>query len=335
MAKKITIKDIAKEAGVSIALVSFVMNNRIGADGKQKYRVSEVTKERILQVARQLNYQPSNAARILRQGRTRVLGVILSDMGNIFYGTIAHYLEKMANKHGYTVLFGNTDENPEQFLRLVQSFLEKDVEGFVVVPCQGSMAGMERLKESGRPFVVIDRHHPKWEVPTVYTDNAEGMLQAINALREQGATKIEMVSYAMRISSMTDREDIFLKEIGPDANIYHLPFDITEADADAVAEEVIRKGTDGLVMASNVPSVAVLKSLYRRGIRIQEDIRIVSFDYSNVYNFFTPSITYVQQPIPQIAEQAGKYLFRLIEMKDAGEDISTVKDKIILKATLI
>ena len=311
------------------------MNNRIGADGKQKYRVSEVTKERILQVARQLNYQPSNAARILRQGRTRVLGVILSDMGNIFYGTIAHYLEKMANKHGYTVLFGNTDENPEQFLRLVQSFLEKDVEGFVVVPCQGSMAGMERLKESGRPFVVIDRHHPKWEVPTVYTDNAEGMLQAINALREQGATKIEMVSYAMRISSMTDREDIFLKEIGPDANIYHLPFDITEADADAVAEEVIRKGTDGLVMASNVPSVAVLKSLYRRGIRIQEDIRIVSFDYSNVYNFFTPSITYVQQPIPQIAEQAGKYLFRLIEMKDAGEDISTVKDKIILKATLI
>ena len=183
--------------------------------------------------------------------------------------------------------------------------------------------------------MVIDRHHPKWEVPTVYTDNAEGMLQAINALREQGATKIEMVSYAMRISSMTDREDIFLDEIGPDAHIYHLPFNITEADADAVAEEVIRKGTDGLVMASNVPSVAVLKSLYRRGIRIQEDIRIVSFDYSNVYNFFTPSITYVQQPIPQIAEQAGKYLFRLIEMKDSGQDIGTVKDKIILKATLI
>ena len=125
MAKNITIKDIAKEAGVSIALVSFVMNNRIGADGKQKYRVSEVTKQRILEVARRLNYRPNSAARILRQGRTRVLGVILSDMGNIFYGTIVNHLERMANKHGYTVLFGNTDEDSEQFLRLVQSFLER------------------------------------------------------------------------------------------------------------------------------------------------------------------------------------------------------------------
>ncbi len=335
MAKNITIKDIAKEAGVSIALVSFVMNNRIGADGKQKYRVSEATKERILEVARRLNYRPNNAARILRQGRTRVLGVILSDMGNIFYGTIVNHLERMANKHGYTVLFGNTDEDPEQFLRLVQSFQEKDVEGFVVVPCQGSAAGMERLKESGRPFVVIDRHHPAWDVPTVLTDNAEAMRLAIRAIREQGARKIEMVSYAMRISSMTDREDVFHQVQGRNANIYHLPFNITEADADAVADEVIRKGTDGLIMASNVPAVAVLKALYRKGVRIQKDIRIVSFDYSNVYSFFTPSITYIQQPLAQIADQAGKYLFRLIEMKDAGEDFGNVKDKIILKATLV
>ncbi len=334
MAKNITIKDIAREAGVSIALVSFVMNNRIGADGKQKYRVSETTKERILEVARRLDYRPNSAARMLRQGRTHVLGVILSDMGNIFYGTIAHYLEKMADARGYTVLFGNTEENPEQFGRLVQSFLEKDVEGFIVVPCQGSRAGMERLMASGRPFVVIDRHHPLYNVPSVYTDNADAMRQALQAIRAQGATRIEMVSYAMRISSMTDREESFREVLGPDAHIYHLPFTITEADADAVAREVIGKGTDGLVMASNVPSVAVLKALFRRGVRIQQDIRIVGFDYSNVYNFFNPPISYILQPLPQIAEQAALYLFRLIEMKERGEDITPVQDNIILKATL-
>lgn len=335
MAKNITIKDIAKEAGVSIALVSFVMNNRIGADGKQKYRVSAVTKQRILEVARRLNYRPNSAARTLRQGRTRVLGVILSDMGNIFYGTIVNHLERMANKHGYTVLFGNTDEDSEQFLRLVQSFLEKDVEGFVVVPCQGSADGMALLKESGRPFVVIDRHHPDWDVPTVLTDNVEAMHLAINAIREQGARKIEMVSYGMRVSSMTDREETFREVLGRKANIYHLPFNITEAEADKVADKVMDKGTDGLIMASNVPAVAVLKALYRKGVRIQKDIRIVSFDYSNVYSFFTPSITYIQQPLAQIADQAGEYLFRLIEMKDAGEDFGNVKDKITLKATLV
>ena len=88
MTKNVTIRDIAREAGVSIALVSFVMNNRIEADGKKKYRVSEATKERILDVARRMNYQPSSAARMLRQGRTHVLGIILSDMANIFYGIL-------------------------------------------------------------------------------------------------------------------------------------------------------------------------------------------------------------------------------------------------------
>jgi len=334
MAKNITIKDIAKEAGVSIALVSFVMNNRIGADGKQKYRVSEATKEKILEVARRLDYRPSSAARMLRQGRSHTLGVILSDMGNIFYGTIAHYLEKAANLHGYTVLFGNTEEDPEQFSRLVQSFLEKEVEGFVVVPCQGSGATMRQLMASGRPFVVIDRHHPDFDVPSVLTDNADAMRQAVRALRAQGAKKIEMVSYAMRISSMTDREVSFREEMGPDAHIYHLPFNLTDEDADAVASQILEKGTDGLITASNVPSVAVMKALFKKGARLQEDIRIVGFDYSNVYNFFNPPVSYILQPLPQIAREAAEYVFRLIETKEEGGDISGIKDKVILKASL-
>jgi LacI family transcriptional regulator len=334
MSKNITIKDIAQEAGVSIALVSFVMNNRIGADGKQKYRVSAATRERILEVARRLNYQPNSAARTLRQGRTHVLGVLLSDMGNIFYGIIAHHLEKVAHDNGYTILFGSTEEDPERFSRLVQSFLEKDVEGFIVVPCQGCEAAMHRLMASGRPFVVIDRHHPDFDVPYVLTDNADAMRQAIQAIRRQGATKIAMVSYAMRISSMTDREDTFREMLGPDACIYRMPFNLTDADADKVAEDIIQTGTNGLITASNVPSVAVLKALFRRGVHIQKDIRIVGFDYSNVYGFFDPPITYILQPLPQMAKEAADYLFRLIDLKEKDGDIGSVKERIILKAAL-
>ena len=334
MPKHITIKDIAQEAGVSIALVSFVMNNRIEADGKQKYRVSEATKEKILEVAKRLNYRPNSAARILRQGRTHVLGVILSDLGNIFYGTIAHYLEKAAHDQGYTVLFGSTEEDPERLDRLVQSFLEKDVEGFIVVPCQGGSPAMQRLIASGRPFVVIDREHPDFDVPSVLTDHADAMRQAVDAIRRQGATRIEMVSYAMRISSMTDREACFRSILGPGAHIYHLPFNITEADADAMVDEVLRKGTDGLIMASNVPSVAVLRALFRRGVRIQKDIRIVCFDYSNVYSFFDPPISYVLQPLPQIAREAAAYLFRLIDQKQKDGGMESTPEIIFLTATL-
>ena len=335
MAKSITIKDIAREAGVSIALVSFVMNNRIEANGKQKYRVSETTKERILEVAQRLNYRPSSAARMLRQGRTRVIGVILSDMANIFYGTIAKELEERAYLHGYTVIFGSTEEDPERFAMLIQSFLEKDVEGFIVVPPAGAGKYLDRIKDAGRPFVVIDRYNPEFPVPTVVTDNVKAMETAIDALKKQGATKIEMVSYAMRISSMTDREKSFRHILGKDAHIYQLPFDNVKGGAEKVADEIIRKGTDGVITASNVPGVALVQALFRRGVKIQKDIKFVGFDYSNIYGLFDPPIPYILQPLPQIAAESAEYLFRLIELQARGEDIKDIKEKITLQATLL
>lgn len=335
MTKNVTIRDIAREAGVSIALVSFVMNNRIEADGKKKYRVSEATKERILDVARRMNYQPSSAARMLRQGRTHVLGIILSDMANIFYGILAKEFERIAHQHGYTVLFGSTEEDPERFDALVKSFLEKDVEGFIVVPAHGSDAGMKRLQASGRPFVVIDRYSKDYTVPYVLVDNEEAMEQAVKALRSQGATRIGMVSYSMRITSMTDRENSFAALAGPDSPIYHLSFNSVDKDAEKAVDDILARGIDGVITASNVPSVSIIKALIRRGVQIQKDIRIVGFDYSNVYDIFSPRISHVQQPLPQIASTSGEYLFRLIDLNEKGEDISQINEKIILKAKLI
>lgn len=334
MAKNVTIKDIAREAGVSIALVSFVMNNRVEADGKQKYRVSEATKERILEVARRMNYKPSSAARMLRQGRTRVIGVVLSDLGNIFYGVIAKELERIIYRRGYTIVFGSTEEDPERFGRLVQSFMDKDVEGLIAVPPQGAEEYVTRMVKSGKPFVVIDRHHPDFQVPSVLTDNKEAMYRAVETLKKQGAAKIDMVSYAMRISSMTDREEAFCEKTGPEAKIFRLTFNNVEQEAEQVADEILRRGTDGVITASNVPGVAIVKALFRRGVHIQRDIKFVGFDFSNIYGFFEPAIPYMLQPLPEIAREAADYLFRLIEMQDQGMDISTVNDKIILKATL-
>lgn len=334
MAKNITIKDIAREAGVSIALVSFVMNNRIEADGKQKYRVSPSTRDRILEVAARMNYQPSSAARMLRKGRTHVIGVILSDMGNIFYGTIAKELEKIATLNNYTLLFGSSEEDPERFCRLVKSFMEKDVEGFIVVPTVGSGSCMQKLMDSGVPFVVIDRYHPDYNVPTVVTDNSDATRLAVQDLQKQGAKKICMASYAMRISSMTDRENRFRDLLGDDAPIFNMGFSTVDADADRVADEIIAGGYDGVIGASNILTVALLKSLMRKGVKVQEDVKIVSFDFSNVYGIFNPPIRYVLQPLSQIASESAEFLFYLIEKKQKGEDISGIKDKIILKASL-
>lgn len=335
MTKNVTIKDIAREAGVSIALVSFVMNNRIGLDGKQKYRVSPATQEKILAIAARMNYQPSSAARMLRQGRTHVIGVILSDLGNIFYGIIAKEMEKILTRRGYTVLFGSTEEDPERFGRLVQSFLEKDVEGFIIVPCVGCGPYIERLLASGRPFVAIDRHNPQFSIPSVVLDNVDAMHQAVGALRKQGVQKMGLLSYAMRTSAMTEREKGFRDMVGTEAPIYHMGFYSMKEDTSKAADDILARGLDGMVCASNEASALLIKEFISRGIRVQEGIRIAGFDYSNVYDIFTPHIPHVEQPLPQIVKESTDYLFRLIEMKDNGADISNEKEIITLKATLV
>lgn len=335
MAKNVTIKDIAREAGVSIALVSFVMNNRVEPDGKQKYRVSEATKKRILDIAERMHYQPSSAARMLRQGRTRVIGVILSDLGNIFYGIIAKEIEKIITRNGYTVLFGSSDEDPERFDRLVRSFLEKDVEGFIVVPCLECGPSLKRIEAAGCPFVTIDRRNPMYDVPAVIIDNVGAAKTAVETLRKQGATKLGLLSYALRISTMIEREQGFQEEAGATAPIYRMGFHSMQEDTERAADQILAAGIDGMVCASNEASVVLIKALIKRGIRIQEDIRIVGFDYSNVYDIFTPRISHMLQPLPRIAQESAHILFRLIEKKDRGEDISHENEKIILNATLI
>lgn len=342
MAKRnVTIRDIAEKAGVSPALVSFVMNNRIEADGKKRYRVSDASRQRILRVAAEMNYQPNAAARTLRKGRSRVIGAILSDMANLFYGIIARELENIAAEYGYTVLFGSSDEDPEKFGQLVRSFIDKDVEGFIIVPCAGSAPIIRYLRDNRYPFVVIDRHHPDFEVPSVLMDNRAAMDEAIRLLTGQGCRHIELVTYAMRISSMMDREDQFiryLRSLGTaeeDIHIYRLPFDRVQEDTEAAVDRIVAHGADGLILASNVLSASVIKALFRRKVRIQKDIRIVGFDYSNIYEVFEPPIPYVQQPLEAISRQAAEYLLRIIETKRQDGDIAEITDKIVLKGVLI
>ena len=122
--------------------------------------------------------------------------------------------------------------------------------------------------------------------------------------------------------------------MGDDAPIYKFAFDDVDQDAEKAADDIVARGIDGLITASNVPCVAIVKALIRRGVHIQKDIRIVGFDYSNIYDVFDPPVTYILQPLKEISGEAAEYLFRLIDMQEKGEDIRPVKDKIILKATL-
>lgn len=152
----VTLKDIAREAGVSVALVSFVMNNRVDASGKAKYRVAQATRDRILEVAGRLGYRPAGAAPLLQRGPVRVIGILLPDLSDGFSGRLAQALEKALLHQGYLVLFGSTGNDPERFGRLTQAFQEKGLDGVIAVLCPGCESYWLQLRQTGIPAVSLD-----------------------------------------------------------------------------------------------------------------------------------------------------------------------------------
>ena len=336
MSKNVTIKDIAAEAGVSIALVSFVMNNRTEPDGKQKYRVSAATRDKILEVARRLNYQPNPAARTLRSGRSMVIGAILSDISNVFYGEIARQLEEIAFHYGYTVLFGSTDEREEKLDRLVRSFIDKGVEGFLIVPCEGSEKSLRHVMDSGIPLVVMDRKDMDLPVPKVILDNKEAMKKAVDMLVRRNVRKIEMLSYTLRVSSISDREEGYIesmRELGfgdEGIRIHRLPFDSIDEAAAEVLPSIVSGGAEGLVFATNSLTIGAIKRLIAMNVKVQKDICLVGFDNSDVYDCFCPPIPYVRQPIGAICCHAIETLVELIGDRRPMRD-----EEIVLESEVI
>ena len=155
MPDKVTIKDIAREAGVSVALVSFVMNNRTEADGKQKYRVGESTRLRILEVARRMHYGPVYRL-VQREQKKRLVGVILPDPAAPYFGSFAARLEQLALPQGCTLFFGYSQGDPVRFTRLADTFLAWKPDGLVVVPPADERDLLEDIRRSGIPCVLPD-----------------------------------------------------------------------------------------------------------------------------------------------------------------------------------
>ena len=192
--KKVTIRDVAREAGVSVTLVSFVMNAKMGKDGRLDCPVNPGTAARVLEVAKRLGYRCNNAAASLRSGKSHSIAVIVSDIANPFFAEICRNLENIAYKAGYTVIFASSEENPTKLEHLVDTMVGFNVEGLIVAPCLGAEGALSRAINVGIPTVLIDRDIPGEGFGRVLVDNVDAGIMATKYLIHQGFGKIEMIS---------------------------------------------------------------------------------------------------------------------------------------------
>ena len=316
--RKVTIKDIATEAGVSIALVSFVMNNK--ADGKETYRVNKETAQRILEVAEKLNYQPNNAARTLRSGKTYTIGVIVSDISNKFFADIARCIEDRAYKHKYTVLFGSTDENPQKLENLIEVFRNKGIDGLIIVPCEGADEIIRNVALQNIPVVLLDREVPDTELSSVVLNNRRAGVETTQALIRQGFTRIEMISYSMNLSNIREREEGYrfcMTEAGLSdrINIHHLRHDKL-GKIDEIVRDAKMRNVEAFVFATNTLAANGLTAIFRNGWRVPQDFAMACFDSNEAFDIYKTAVAYVRQPIEQFGTEALDLLIKNIEQKD-------------------
>ena len=301
MVKKVSLKDIAQKIGVSTALVSYVLSGN-----EEKGRVGKVTAEKIRQAAKELNYQPNHIAKSLKTGKTNTIGLIVADISNPFFASIARGVEDESGHFGLTTIIGSSDESTEKLKNLVDVFIKRQVDGFIISPPDHSEETIEYIISLGIPICLIDRHFEHVNSSYVITDNKESMQTAVSHLIEMGYKNLAFVAYKSSLQHMKDREQGFLDASSAiQSNVYKINFSKQQQELGQVLEEILNdQKADAIVFATNTLSVAGLKYLTQKEIQIPKDLNVMCFDFSEVYDFFYHPIIHVKQPIDQLAKES-------------------------------
>jgi LacI family transcriptional regulator len=316
--KRIGLKDIAQEVGVSMALVSYVLNNQ------KENRISQEVADKIRKVAKALNYQPNHIAKSLKLQKTFTLGLIVADIANSYSSQIARIIEDEAKKKGYTVIFGSSDENIEKSTTLINALLNRQVDGFIIAPVAESQEFLLELAGKGVPFVLIDRYFPNQDFSYIAIDNYTAAFNAVTHLLNNGHTHIGIINYDIQLLHLNERtrgyKEALEKNNIPINNDFIQEIGLGNIDVE-VAKSLnyllqLNPTIDAILFTTNQLTVAGLKYIKNAKIQIPQELAIVGFDETDAYDLFATSITYVKQPMEELGVQATVALIQKIENND-------------------
>lgn len=311
--KRASIKDIAEKAGVSIALVSYVLNDKF------VNRINKETAKKIKEIAAELNYKPNKIAQSLKSNKTNTIALLVADIANPFTSQVARIIEDETSRRGYMLLIGSSDENEEKLKQLIDLFQKRQVDGFIIAPVENSESIINNLVETKAPVVLIDRPIDNMEIDSIVTNNFEISYQAVNYLINKGKKNIAIFSYKKNLENLKNRVEGYKKAL-KDSKIYldsekiiYIEESKTQSEVYKAIDELNLMTTDALFFTSNKLAIAALKKLSTLDIKIPEELALVTFDESEAFDIFRVPLTHIKQPIKKISKKAVELLIEKIE----------------------
>ena len=311
--KIVSIKDIAEISGVSVATVSRVLND--------KGKCSETTRQRVLAIAEQYGYVSNMAAKSLREARSKTIGLILPNITNAFFSSIAYSIETYLFDHNYSLLICNSGNSADKEREYFRTLVGKSVDGILCISELRELP--QEVLARGIPIVSIDRHpETSRKIPWVGNDDQKVSFEATEHLIQLGCRHIAFISNYQSEYNHNRRLNGYVEALASNA----VPLDrnliversgkeATHIEVELLLYDLIKNGNpiDGIIASSEMAGIGALAALHSAGKSVPKDVKVMCFDNTTLSLIASPSLSSIERNPRKIAEKSCELLLELID----------------------
>ena len=329
-----TIKDIASKTNLSVTTVSLVLNNKPS-------KISQKTRELVLATAREMNYMPNQLAVGLIKKRTKTLGLIVSDIRNDFFSSLAKGIEGECRRKGWTLILCNSNDYHDRDMEYINVLASKSVDG--ILYCMSIDSDYQNFKQSFDllnhlhiPFVLLDRTYPLPYQAAVKMDHAQGGYLAAHHLIELGHRRIACVTGPHYLEDSISRLKGYQKALS-EAGIPFDPSIIYEGSYDASSGEsavdsLLGKNFSAIFAFNDMMAFGVCRGLKRHGLSVPSDVSVVGYDDIFLAEALEVPLTTIKQPVGEMGCAATRKIIAMIENEPFAED-TLFKPELIIRSS--
>lgn len=329
--KKITIADVAQQAGVSRATVSRVLNHH--------ETVNPILQDRVLLAVETLGYRPNRIAQRLRSNTSDVIGVIVSDIQSPFFVSVVRGIEDAAYTNEMNMVLCNADEDLERQRTYLSYLQAENVAGIIVSPTwhMNESDELEMFLNSGIPIVLMDRVVQNYQFDTISVDNVDGAYNATKHLIDMGHIDIAILGGNLKLSTGQGRYDGYIKAMQeaqlPIKDDYVMFGNFTEADGYRLTIDMMTQATppQALFVNNNLSTMGALKAIRELGLTMPQDVAVVGFDEIPMATELITPLTVVAQPTHEIGQEAIRLLLRRLKSPNAPIQSLLLQTQLIIR----
>lgn len=321
--KKTSIADIARQLGLSKTTVSFVLNHK----GDEK-KISAQTQQRIFELAGKLNYQPDTVAQSLKTGRSNTIGYLVPDIANPFFAKTGRKIEDLLAEHGYNLIIGSTDENTSKEEELINTLVNRKTDGLIIASTNIRSETLHNLLSKKFPLVLFDREEPEIQANYIVVENKMAMKNAVIELLASKQRKIGLLSITPHVYSLKLRIEGFREAMQavPDYDP-RLLRTVNYTDIKQSTQKEIKilmdHEVEAIVFTNNLIATEglwVLNRFYKNRI---DQLALLSFDDSEIFDYALPRVTSLAQPVNEIASNTVELLLK--QISDPESEFSRIE----------